>query len=736
MMKKIIEPFKSLGLAITRSSDTVLYGAIAILVILGPIFFVPVYGMSIAASKGFFVVLLTLLALIIGGIAVLKQGSLSIPKHPLFIVLIVVSLTLVVGVLFGSSHSMAFWGYGFETTTWLFVTVLGILTVIAYHVVTNYERVGILYGGLFLVGLITAMVHLIRFFAGPGFLNLGVLGSSVASLVGSWTDLGIFMGIILLISVVTLQLAGLTRFAKWTVMVIAAVAGMFLLFMNTGIVWIVMGLISLLLVLYLFAFAYWDTRSKSYKKEQRVPWYVLGLFVVSLVGIFFGGLLNTWASRYQSIAWNEARPSLSATVQVAQKSLVHNPVTGYGPNTFALGWNVSKDVKLSGTEIGGNDFQIGYSYLATLIASNGILALLVWIAFLAILGYVILKRLGQGFENALDRYFVISLGAVIVFLGCIMIVATPGAYVLAVFFVMVGIFLGLFVPKKESVFSFIKDPRASFFGILGITVFLAATLITGYVVTRKLMSWVYDTQGMVLISQNNVQGAFAKISKATAYAGHDHYHIQLAELALGTISTLKDPKQAEQTLGLALAHAKMATEKNPDNYRNWVMVGNVYQAAVTLGVADAAQLADDAYRKAQSYNPMDATMYLHLAELALASKDITGAFKSIQDSIDQYPTADAYAFQGRIYMNQKRWNEAVIALKQAVGKDPSRPANVLLLAVAYERSGDSQNANVLYEAIRRRFTDAEQVITNARNSFSQIPEDLVPKPVVAPKEKK
>jgi tetratricopeptide (TPR) repeat protein len=667
MIKFITKPFKNISATIAQSSNVVSYSIIGILVVLGPLFFFPVRAMSVVASKGYFVALVTIIAVLVAGITVLKRGSITVSKNILFLAAGAISLITLLGAVLSPSFSMAFWGYGFETTTWFFVATIVLMMVFAYKTIKTYDRIGVVYGGLFISFLCVAVLQIIRFIAGPATANLGVLGGATSTLVGSWSDLGIFTGLVLLMSIITLQLAGLTRFAKWFVATVAVVAGVFLLVMNMNTVWIVLGFMSLLLVLYLFAFAYWDTSAKAYKKEKRVPWYILALFGVSLIGIFFGGLINGYAGKHQNITWNDVRPSFATTVRVAQKNLVHNFATGYGPNSFGLGWSLAKPPAVAGSVLAGSDFTVGYSYVTSLIATSGLLGALLWIVFFGILGYSILKRLAQGFENSLDRYFVISLAGIISFLSVIAWVAVPGTYLLVLWVLSVGAFIALFLPQQEMTFSFVKDPRASFFGILGVTVVIIATFLGGYSMVRKLASFVHDTRGVVAMARGDLATAAGEINLATMYASHDAYHIQLAQLALGDASKLLTgltesnkqvvSKQAEQVLGIALGHAKAATTQNPLSYKNWVMLGNVYRSAVTLGVSDAVALAKDAYAEAQKRNPSDAALYLNNANLALANKDTAAAYKSIQDSIDLFPTRDAYLLRAQVQIGQQKWSE-------------------------------------------------------------------------------
>jgi hypothetical protein len=337
MIKKVFTSLKNVFSRIATSSDSLVYTMIAVFVILGPIFFIPVRAFAVGISKGFFGMFLGLLVLFIGGITILKKGLITIPKNPLFWILGGIIISSLIGSLFAPSVNMSLIGYGFETTTALFTVAFGACIFAAYKVLKDYRRIGLLYGGMVLAFSLLFLFQLVRFIGGPSLLSLGVLGGNTATLIGSWGDLGMFFGMILLFSILTLELAGLTRIFKWAIVVVASISTIALAFMSISIVWMVLGFVALLVMLYLFAFAYWDTSSKTYKKENRVPWYVLTLFVISVAGIFFSPALNGLASKHQNITYNDIRPSFKSSLQVMGKSLVHNFATGYGPNTFSLG---------------------------------------------------------------------------------------------------------------------------------------------------------------------------------------------------------------------------------------------------------------------------------------------------------------------------------------------------------------------------------------------------------------
>lgn len=756
----IIHPIKN---SLSVSGDSLIYGMVMVVAIIGPLFFIPLRAFSVTSSKGFLIVFAGVIGLLVYGIHVLKKGALVIPRQKIFFVLALIALAGFIGSLFSGQFTMSFIGYGFESTSGLFLILFAVFSFFAYTTIHSYERIGMMYGGLVGVTIILAVLHLVRFFAGPAFANMGVLGGSLSTLIGSWSDLGILFGLIALFAVITLELAGLKKVFKKIVMSVGMVAVILLLVMNITIVWVMLGLLALLLSLYLFSFAYWDTDTHGYKKTDRVPGYALALFVIALGGIFFGGFINGIASRYQSLVWNDVRPSWIMTGQVARQSLVRNFATGYGPNTFEAGWSQIKPKALSGQDVSRTSFNQGVGFIPTQIASNGILSGILWVLFFLGILRVLFIKTRQGFKGSVERYFAIVLGVSIVYLSILAWVYLPGSY----FIILLGIFLGAFIslfsnqdaPQRDYHISFIKDPRASFFGILGITLMITATLILGYIGIRKVTSLVYYTRGMVALSQGNLVDATTKITRAAAYAPHDVYYQQLttfglndtAQIAAQITTANKEnvSKQLEQVLGMSLAYAQAATKVRPSDYKNWILLGDVYRTMVSLGVADTYQRATDAYQEAQKRSPHDTTLDLYFARLELAQKDTATALTLIQGSLDRYPTSDAYIMRAQIQLAQGNNSDARDSLRLAVNLDPYntdlmyqyallllnqaqyRDVITLLqrvisinryyaqayvyLGYAYEKIGDATTASQIYEYITTRFPGGAEAVAAVRN---------------------
>jgi tetratricopeptide (TPR) repeat protein len=532
--------------------------------------------------------------------------------------------------------------------------------------------------------------------------------------------------------------------------------------MNITIVWIVLGFAALLLALYLFSFAYWDNDTQHYKRSQRVPWFTMTLFIVSLVAIFFGGFFNSLASKHQNISWNDTRPSFEMTLRAAKKSIVHNVATGYGPNSFEGTWSLIKPVALSGGDSSRTGFSQGVGFIPTQMATNGILGIIAWVLFFVTLAGVFVRKIRAGFTHSLDRYFAIGMGISILYLSILAWVYIPGHYFLVLLAILVGAFIAIFdihPHKPDRMISFIKDPRASFFGILGITMIIVLALFLGYIGIRKTASLIHYSKGIIALNQGKFSDANTQISFAAVYANHDIYRHQLAVFALNDVAqlvskataTTKDAssQQIEKSLGIALAHAQVATQINSMDYTNWVLLGDVYRSMVSLGVSDAYDRAYQAYEEAQKRNPNDSTMILHFAQLALAQKDRDGALELIKQSINKYPTADAYiaraqiqlgqqkndsaeeslkaalaldpynvdlAYQyGLLLLSQRRYTDAIPVLQRVVVMNRKYASAYVYLGYALERSGDTVTADRVYEYIKKEFPGGAEAITAVKN---------------------
>ncbi len=762
MFKSITKKFHEWRGEGDKKSGSFMMILLVIMAVVGPFFFVPVMGMSVVASKGYFFIAVGLVLLLAYAVSALQHGEIRISKNWIFRILGFILVTELIGVVLSPASSVSLLGRGFETTSWLFLLVFSVIALSAYRTIRSYERVGVVLMGAMCGIMVTVLFQLIRFFVGGSALSLGVLVSGTSSLFGSWIDFAAILAFVVMVCVITLELGGLKKSIQTFILISGLLAIAILAFMNIRTIWIVLGFISLITTLYIFAFAFWDKETKMYRKNRTIPWYALAIVILSIVCVFFGNTLNSIASRHQNIISNDVRLSISTTARVGLQSIIHNPATGYGPNTFSSAWSMAKPSSVSGTSFAGTPFSYGSGYIPTQMATNGILGFVGWGAFLIMIGWLIVSSLAKGFDSSLDRYVISLLCGTILLLVAIMFSTIVSSYLLVLLAILLGALVGISAEKnqeKEIVRSFMTDPRASFFGILGMTILIIAIIFTAYVETRKIIGAVYAVKGSNAENSQNINGAITDFSLASAFALDDSYERELSALTIAQVNQLTSTitqanrdavaKQAESILGTALGYAQSAQSINPADYQNWVAVGNVYRTLVTLGVTDAATGAKNAYTEAQKKNPHDAGMVLLFAQLDLAQSDTDGALAQIAQSINYYPTTAAYLLRAQIQVSKQNYTDAITSMTAALQLDPYNATTAYqlgllfyqqsdynhaisafktaiydnrsfglayaYLGVSYEKNGDMTNANTVYDYLRKQSDQADALINQIKN---------------------
>jgi tetratricopeptide (TPR) repeat protein len=762
MFKSIAQKFHQWRGEEVNNKNSFMMMLLVIMVAIGPFFFIPIMGMSVIASKGYFFISFGLIVLLGSAISALKHGEIGISKNWLFRILGFILVSEFIGALLSPAFGVSLLGRGYEATTWIFLLIFTVITLGAYRTVRSYERLGIILIGAISGIMITVVFQVVRFFIGGSALSLGVLTSGTASLFGSWVDFGTALAFVVMFSVITLELGGLKKNIRIIVFAMGLLAVVILAFMNIRTIWIILGFVSLITTLYIFTFAFWDSEMKTYRKNRNIPWYSLMIIILSIVCIFFGNTFNSFASRHQIITPNDIRLSALTTARVGFRSVMHNPLTGYGANTFSTAWNMSKPPAVSGTNFATISFAYGSGYIPTQMATNGILGVIGWIAFLLMIAWLIISSLMKGFESSLDRYVITLLSGSILLLVIVMFFTIVSSYVLILLAILLGSLVGISAEKNqetELVTSFIKDPRASFFGIFGITILIIVTVFASYVEIRKLTGAVYAVKGANAENSGNLDNAINYFSLASVFALDDSYERELSALTIGKVNQLTGTvtqanrdtvsKQAESILGTALGHAQSAQAINPADYQNWIAVGNVYRTLVTLGVTDAAASAKSAYTEAQKRNPHDAGMFLLFAQLNLAQSDNEGALSEIAQSINYFPTSSAYLLRAQIQASKQNYTDAIVSMTEALKLDPYNATTAYqlgllfyqqgdyahaitafktaiydnrsfglaygYLGVSYEKSGDLTNANTVYDYIRKQSDQADVLINQIKN---------------------
>lgn len=242
---------------------------------------------------------------------------------------------------------------------------------------------------------------------------------------------------------------------------------------------------------------------------------------------------------------------------------------------------------------------------------------------------------------------------------------------------------------------------------------------------RNTISMAAYTRGIILINTQHREEGIKKVLRASELAHHDVYHIRLAEITLEQLALLMQSQppgagttavttQVEQLLSVALGNATTAIHRNEFNYKNFIVLGNIYKVMILFGAPDAYTKTIGAYAQAEKLSPRDAILPLLSAQAALVAKNTSQAERFIHQSLNRYPTRAAYVLLAQIQEGRGDWKAVALSLEQAIGRDPQNILLYLNLGIAYEKSGSSDKANQIYTAIRNQFTDGDAAITKIR----------------------
>jgi len=710
-----------------------------------PAFFVPAISFPFQFSKAILLSILVLVVFALWIVARLKDGEFIIPNSPIFAGLgAVVGLFVLSGFASGSPVS-SFIGQGFEVGTTFSVLVASLLAFLIAILFRTKEQIFGSYLAFLASFFLLALFHLLRLIFGPDFLSAGILTETVSNTIGKWNDLGVFFGVSALLSLVTIEFLSLNRLFKSLIYLALLVSLFFLAIVNFPTVWFVLGLFSLIFLVYLISFS--PAGPQTGKDEsageagagaprplRRIPVPSLLVLLVSVIFIMAGNTIGGEINKALKISQIEARPSWSATFDVARQTLIEDPLLGAGPNEFVGEWLKYKPDAISGTIFWNTDFSYGVGLIPTFLATTGILGVMAWIVFFLLFLYSGFKAILSSFADTLSQYLITSSFLVALFLWIFSVFYIPSLTIFALTFLFTGLFVAALTAERMSSVisvSFVKDPRSGFISVLLLILLLIGSVTLGYALVQKYVASILFQRGVISFNtEGNVDKAETLIARAAAMSPSDIHYRFLTELSLMRMNTLlQNSKETaadsvrtefQRLLGGALGNARQAVALNPHGYENFLSLGRVYEAVVPLKMDGAYESAKASYDQALTLNPKSPAILLTLARLEVAKGDkakareriaatlarknnyteaifllsqievqegnIKGAIASVEAAAAIAPDDSSIFFQlGLLRFNDKDYAGAAGALERATTLNPTYANAKYFLGLSYEK---------------------------------------------------
>lgn len=725
-----------------RSLDAASSVALLATLILALFIFVPLSAVPFGATKTYLLAAGALVTLALYILARLARGNVIFPPSLLLAALWLPALAYVLSAAFsGAPFGTAFWGSALEPDTlgfMLVAAVLGTLSALTLRRPEQYRT--FLHTSAYVIGILVAL-ELIVLVVGQ-FAPDTV--SPAFSIVGSYTDLAFLAGLGVIGTLVTLRFLELSSRAFLMFAAFLAGALILLAVANATLVWVLVALVSL--GLFVEAVMRRSARSSdadlegvvvnaeppaSEDREEGSRPLVLPLAVLA-VSLFFliGGTLGGALAGALNVNVLSVRPSWQSTLSIAKQAYADAPVFGTGPGTFGTQWLKYRDPSLNSTVFWNVDFSSGIGFVPTSVATTGIVGILAWVGFLALLVILGLRLLIQRApQDAFVRYVAILSFLASVYLFAVALFDLPSAAVLVLAFVFAGIFISttrFAGGGTQWGIIFSRSPRVGFLIVFSLTILLLSSVVAAYTLVGHYLAASRVASAASALSAGDLDTAdrdsgvsISFAPSVTAYqiqAGVANARLsQIVASSTMTASAAQGAFQAALSSGInaALTAARLA----PSDYRGWIALGNLYAAAVPLKVSGAYDSARAAYEKAGELNPTNPQIPYAFAQIAIANGDGKTAQDDLKAAIAlKQDYTPAILLLSQLEVQDGNLKDALDSALAAAYFTPNDPNILFQVGILRAASNDLPGAAAALSAA----VDANPQFANARYFLSAV----------------
>ena len=698
----------------------------ALLLVFGllPLIFIPTFVIPNSFTKIVFVVFAVVVAAIFFSLSVLRSGKLSYSIPYALIALWGVALVSVVSALLSGDIRDSFFGDVMGTHTGAFTLLLAATATLWVLVGMKKEAIMRLYMLIIVSTFVLALYHVVRLFFGESVLSFGVFTSATLSPIGGWNDLALFFGLVVLLSLVTLEQLPLTKWGRVLFGMVVCASLIMLAVINFSFVWIVLGLVSAVMVVYVLGkdrFGSADSSlmqsGESQGKKQSIASLIFPLVVCVASGVFIlgGSTLSGAVANMTDISYIEVRPSFEATADIAQNVYRESAFLGTGPNKFADAWRQHKDDSINSTIFWNTDFQSGSGYIPSFFVTTGVLGGLAWILFIGLFVYGGVRMILRSGNQDRVWYFIgLSSFVGASFIWVMSFVYVPGPAILLLGALCTGVAFvaqGALNPTSSYTVALATNRRSGFLLTLGVVVFIAGSVGVGYLVAKQYAAVYLFAEGSYLVQQGgDLEEAEQKIAQAFALSGNDLFARRIAEYQLARMNALlnvESPTEQQRTefqnaAANGINAGTLAIERDATDPENWSVLGNVYAILAAAQAEGSYAMAKERLERARSLDPKNPRRLLNLAQLESRQGNVDEAYRLTESALALKANySDGLYYLSQLDIARGNVEKAIESTRAIISLAPEDPARYYQLGVLEASRQNSDVAVLAFEeAIR------------------------------------
>lgn len=708
--------------------DTVILVCVTLLIGLLPIIFAPFDGIAVGYAKNVLLYGATIVTLALAIVGMISRRVLVLPQGLLFTVLSFLVAVYTLSALTSGSFFNSFFGAGDEVSTGVELVVLAQLMIVCAITFTTKQRIFSALMSIFVSAFVAFVFQSLHIAFPDLVVHAGIPVAKTGTLLGAWSDLGIFAGIVVLLLLVTMErMPRVTRVVPGVLYGLLLVALFFHTLAQYAYSWIIVG--SAALVISLFAFL--PTPNHRGGVAALVPWLRSPSLLVALFSlgcIFAGAYFNVQLFSTLSIPpLQDVRPSWAGTYHVARAlalPLDKEDVLGVGPNRFFVPWQQFLPPEVNKTPWWDIDFTEGVGTIPSSALTTGILGVVGWGVFLLtfLLGgvWMLFRRFRQ--TDALGQYVLLATFVGALYFFVVSFVNTVGVVPYAYAFIFAGLFGGAVhatgLPRVHT-YSYRSDRDKGFAITTILLAVLLCTATVGYYLGGQVVanSQYYQAllaggRGDSVHAQELLTHAIARYPSDIYYRTLSVYQVLYAQALIARTDMPADTFRAEfsDVYRAAIENANQAIAHDDEQYRNWVALASAYAILAPLNIPDVSSnayvRANDAYTKATLRNPFSPTLPYLMAKLALS----TGAFDEAAVHVARALALktdylDAHILAAHIEEGRGNTEGAIRILEDVSASGFGTPDVWYQLGVLRYRAGDTAIAVDLFAQVIREIPE-------------------------------
>ena len=677
--------------------------------ILGFLSFAPTAFISPLAVKTFVIAAGTFVSAILFLLSKIKEKSFTFFFHLLVWVGAYAALVAVLASLFSPSIASSFFGKDFGVDTAAFFIALFVAGALSFGLTKNRtDRTFFIFSAILGSFSLLTLFHIVRFFTGPNFLSLGTFNGITSTTVGSWHDLGLYAGLSLVISLVTLELLPITnKIARSLLFAAFGLASIILLVVDLQSVWLVVGITTLAFAAYKYVHNLRSAKDNSSKKWlQNIPIFPVVVTVIAFILLWSPGVIGTFIDTNiitkAGASYTEVNLPWRYTIDIAEPTIKINPLFGAGPDRFVNQYLLYKPEIINATPFWSYSFSSGTGFILTSLVTEGIAGFIGWIVlvgFFIWFGAEALLCADKAPSGSFARYGIAASYFGAGFIAISLFDYVPQHAMMLALFILSGIFAAHLHAKGKTVVFSSGQIKIHATIILWILVAASAVFIGFY--AKATIAEVYfesalralNPGGSLSLSARNIDSALAFNKSDLYYQAASQINVYAINQIASTATTTPSQSTVQFILGLVNSgvNASLLAQKfDPTNPYNYLSEAQISTVAAGIGVPGAYSAATSSYERAITLDPFDPSIYVSLAKLDFFEKDDTGAKNNINIALQLKPDyTDALFEAGVISYTDRDYVTAVRAFTAVQNIDPTYSNIAAALNLAKTAAGSS-----------------------------------------------